>query len=183
MRLRRTALRIVGIGVAVLILVAATQLLLLSFESDPLIGQDRASDIADWIEGRPSPGGAVLVGAGLVVMAIALFVAFCRSFGTDRRVITTRKRNGWTKIDRTTLEDAFERRLEQIDRRNDVNARVRRDGRVDLTVITPDPSRMGPVKELRGAVDEIAENRALPCRSGRITASTPRRLTSRRRVR
>ncbi len=183
MLLRRTALRVVGVGVAALILVAATQLLLLSFETDPLISRGRLGDVVDWIESRPSPGAAVLVGGALVVIALALLVAAVRSVGPDRRVITTRRRHGWTKLDRATLEDAFERHLEHIDRRNDVHVRVRRNGRVDLTIITPDPTVMGAVKELRDGVDEICQERSLPCRSGRIVSSTPRRMTSRRRVR
>ncbi len=183
MLLRRIALRLVGFGVAAIVLVAATQLLLLSFEADPLVSRQRLGDIVDWIQDRPSPGAAVLSGGALVLVGSVLAVAIVRSRGPDRRVITTRRRGGWTKLDRATLEDAIERELEHVDRRNDVRARVRRNGRIDLDIVTPDPTVTGPVKELRDTVDHLSETRSLPCRSGRIVVTTPRRLTARRRVR
>ena len=80
--------------------------------------------------------------------------------GTGRRVITTRHRRGWTKIDRATLEDAIERRLEIIDHRNDIAVRINRRGRVNARLVTPDPSMSGPVQEMRDTIDAQCESRA-----------------------
>ncbi|MCY3560029.1 MAG: hypothetical protein OXH20_02490 [bacterium] len=99
------------------------------------------------------------------------------------RVLTTRRGRGWTKLDRPTLEDAIERRLEAIDRRNDVRVRITRRGRVHVRLVTPDTSAIGPIQEARDAIDEHCAERVLPCRSGRITATVPRRMTRRRQVR
>ena len=183
MNYRRLALRVLGLGVAALVLLAATQLLLLSFESDPLFSRSRIETFNDWVRGRPRPGPGILLGVALAGVSVWLAWAVVKSLGTDRRVITTRRRGGWTKLDRATLEDSIERRLETIDRRNDVDVSITHRGRVDVNIITPDPSALGPVQELRDAIDELCGARALPCRSGRITASVPRRLTARRRVR
>lgn len=183
MSIGRLVLRVLGLAVAAIVLMAATQLLLLSFETDPLFSENQVGDFTDWIERRPRVGGGILVGVALMALATALMWAIARSFGTDRRVITTRRRGGWTKLDRPTIEDAIERRLERIDRRNDVEARVGRRGRVNLTITTPDPSAIGPIRELRDSLDNFCRERALPCRSGRITATTPRRITKRRRIR
>lgn len=169
--------------VAALTLMAATQLLLLSFETDPLLSTNTIDDIAGWIRERPRPGPGILGGLALGVVAGWLGWALVRSFGTDRRVITTRRRRGWTKLDRASLEAAFERRLEAVDRRNDVRVSVSRRGRVDATLVTPDPSAIGPAQELRDVIDETCAARSLPCRSGRIVATVPRRSTARREVR
>ena len=121
------SLRVIGLGVAAIVLMAASQLLMLSFETDPLLAQNT--------------------------------------------------------IDRATLEDAIERRLEIIDRRNDIAVRINRRGRVNARLVTPDPSMSGPVQEMRDTIDAQCESRSLPCRSGRITSTVPRLLTSRRQVR
>jgi len=182
-RYRGLLMRVLGATVAVIVLMAATQLLLLSFETDPLVSRGRIDDVVSWITGRPRTGVAMLSGIALLAVCLVAVLAFVRSFGTDRRVLTTRRRGGWTKLDRGTLEDAIERHVESIDRRNDVRVRVTQRGRVDLTITTPDISAVGPVQELRDAVDEVCVSRSLPCRSGRIVATVPRRVTSRRRIR
>ena len=183
MSLRHPLLRGLGLAVAVIVLMAATQLLLLSFETDPLISEERLADFTGWLENRPRAGIGMLAGIALVALAITLGWAIIRTFGVDRRVITTRREHGWTKLDRPTLEDAIERRLEAVDRRNDVKVNVDRRGKVNLAITTPDPTSTGPVQELREALDTVCEERALPCHSGRITATAPRRLTNRRRIR
>ena len=168
---------------AAIVLMAATQLILVGFESTPLLSAERVDEIAAWLRRPPLPGAAMLAGIGLTAIALGLFVALLSSFGPDRSVITTRRRGGWTKLDRASLEEAIERRLESIDRRNDVDVRIGRRGVVKLDIVTPDPSHMGPAHELREAVDALCDDRALPCRSGRVTTTTPRRTTNRRRVR
>ena len=132
---------------------------------------------------RPLMGPGVLAGGALALLTISLVRAWARMLGTGRRVITTRHRKGWTKIDRDTLEDALERRLEVIDRRNDIVVRINRRSRVNARLVTPDPSVSGPAQEMRDTIDAQCESRSLPCRSGRITSTVPRFLTSRREVR
>lgn len=168
---------------AAIVLTAAAQLLLLAFESSPLIDRDQLEDVTGWIRRRPVVGAGLLAGLALLVGAAGLVLAIGRSFGTDRRVIVTRRREGWTKLDRASLEDAIERRLEAVDRRTDVKARVGRDGRVNLALTTPDPSSTGPMRALREELEELCQERGLPCRVGRVRASTPRRASGRRRVR
>ena len=140
-------------------------------------------DLDRWVRGSPSTGTGIFVGIALVLLALGGMWKFGRMFGTGGRVLTTRRRRGWTKLDRVTLEDAIERQLEAIDRRNDVHVRINRRGRVNVRLVTPDPSTIGPIQEIRDAIDEQCTSRALPCRSGRITATTPRRMTRRRQVR
>ena len=182
-KLWTVSLRVIGLGVAAIVLMAATQLLMLSFETDPLLPQNTIDSLGDWIRRRPLMGPGILAGGALALLTIVLFWSWIRMLGTGRRVITTRHRKGWTKIDRATLEDAIERRLEIIDRRNDIAVRINRRGRVNARLVTPDPSMSGPVQEMRDTIDAQCESRALPCRSGRITSTVPRLLTSRRKVR
>jgi hypothetical protein len=183
MTYRGPILRVLGLGVAVIVLMAATQLLALSFEVNPLISRDRLDDLSSWIRDRPRPGPGILGGVALASLALWLVWAFVRSLGIDRRVITTRRRAGWTKLERTTLEDAVERRLAAIDRRNDLRVSITPRGKINLRIVTPDPSSTGPATELRSAIDDLCAERDLPCRAGRITVSVPRRMTARRRVR
>ena len=183
MSIRGPVVRVLGLSVAAIVLMAATQLLLLSFETDPLFSRERVDDIAGWIRDRPRVGAGMLVGVALGLLALWLLWAIVSTLGTDRPSITTRRRDGWTRIDRATLEDAIERELEAVDRRNDIRVDITRRGRVDLTLTTPDPSRAGPAQELRDVLDRLCEERSLPCRSGRITTTVPRRMTVRRKVR
>ena len=182
-KLLTISLRVVGLGVAAIVLMAASQLLMLPFETDPLLPQNTIDSLGDWIRRRPLMGPGVLAGGALALLTISLVWAWVRMLGTGRRVITTRHRKGWTKIDSATLEDAIERRLEVIDRRNDIVVRINRRGRVNARLVTPDPSVSGPAQEMRDTIDAQCESRSLPCRSGRITSTVPRFLTSRRKVR
>ncbi|MCY3953820.1 MAG: hypothetical protein OXG69_14925 [bacterium] len=177
------SLRAIGAVVAGIVLLAAAQLLMLSFEIDPPLSRGAVDDLTEWVRGSPSTGTGLFAGIALVLLALGGLWQLVRTFGTGGRVLTTRRRRGWTKLDRITLEDAIERRLEAIDRRSDVRVRITRRGQVNVRLVTPDPSAVGPVQELRDAVDEQCAARALPCRSGRITATVPRRMTRRRRVR
>ena len=183
MTLRRIVLRVLGLGVAAIVLVAATQLLLLGFEADPLLSRSRVDSFVRSIQDPVHPGPGILVGLALVGLAALLLGVIVASLRTDRPVLTTRRRGGWTKIDRKTLADALERRLEDVDRRSDLDLEVTRRGRVNVKIVTPDPAAAGPAQELRDAVDDEIERRGLPCRSGRITVNVPRRMTSRRRIR
>lgn len=177
------SLRAIGLVVAGIVLLAAAQLLMLSFEIDPPLSRDAIDDLAGWVRGSPSTGTGIFVGIALVLLALRGVWTFGRMFGTGGRVLTTRRRRGWTKLDRVTLEDAVERQLEAIDRRNDVHVRITRRGQVNVRLVTPDPSAIGPAQEIRDAIDELCTSRGLPCRSGRITATVPRLMKRRRQVR
>lgn len=175
-------LRGVGLAVASLVLAIAVQLLLLGFEATPLIGRGLLEDLTSWIRRRPRVGAGLLGGIGLVLCSVGLWWSLARSLGVDRRVITMRDHDGWTKLDRASLEDAIERHLEGIDRRTDVSAVVGRGGTTRLAITTPDPSPEGPVADIRNGFADLCRERALPCRLDRITVSAPGRRSSRRRV-
>ncbi|MDZ7733914.1 MAG: hypothetical protein U5R31_13370 [Acidimicrobiia bacterium] len=169
---------------ALAVLAVAVQWLLLGFEAEPLMARGRVDDVTDWATDRVSAGAALLAGIALVAVGAAMAWVLWTTRRIDRAVITTRRgRHGWTRIDRSTLEDALTRVLEAVDRRNDIVVRVGRRGRVDLRIVTPDPSAMGSSQELRDSIDELAGARNLPIRAGRITVTLPRRMTARRRVR
>ena len=177
------SLRVIGLVVAGIVLLVAAQLLLLSFEIDPPLSRAAIDDLGEWVRGSPSTGTGLFVGIALALLALGGLWNFGRMLGTGRRVLTTRRWRGWTTLDRITLEDAVERQLEAIDRRNAVRVRVTRRGQVNVRLVTPDPSAIGPAQEIRDAIDAQCTSRALPCRSGRITATVPRRMTRRRQVR
>lgn len=87
------------------------------------------------------------------------------------------------RIDRDSLGASLERRLEPLDRRVDASIAVSRRGRVDLRLVTPDPSVVGPVAEQTTALTEILTDRGLPCRLGNVNVIDVRKLKSRHRVR
>ncbi len=183
--MRRTVVaRALGLTGALLVLAVAVQWLLLGFEADPLLDHGRVRDLTDWIAERPRAGAALFSGIALVMGCLVLLWVLWSTRTLDRLVITTtRARSGWTKIDRLTLGASLTRVLDAIDRRTDLTVHVTRRGRVDLRVVTPDPSSVGSLQELRDAIDALAASRNLPIRSGRITVTVPRRMTARRRVR
>jgi hypothetical protein len=172
----------VGLAVAGIVLTAATQLLLHGFETDPMLSAGTVDSLADWIERRPREGAALLGGIALCLLGVALSWLAWTSRVDHQIAITTRRANGWTKVDRKTLAEALARRLEDIDRRSDVRLTVNRQGRVDLRVVTPDPSISGPIPKYRDAIDQEAGARHLPVRAGRVTTTRPRTMTGRRRV-
>ncbi len=183
MNIHQSILRGVGLAVALVMLAFAIQLLLLGFEASPLIGGEQLDDLTSWLRRRPLVGAGLLAGIGILAVSAGLWWSIARSFGVDRRVITVRERDGWTKLDLPTLEDAIERDLESVDRRNDVTASIGRSGSTRLKITTPDPSAKGPVDELRQRFATLCRERGVPCRLGRVTVSTPRRRTGRRRIR
>jgi hypothetical protein len=176
------SLRLAGLTSAAAMLFAAAQLLLLSFEVDPVLNRSRLGTVVDWISDRPRPGPGILAGLALLVLAAWLVWSFVKSFGPRQRAIRIARHDadGSTRVDVSTLEAAIERHVDSIEPRGDVRVRLKRSGRIDAILTTPDISRTGPSQRLRDAIDEFCIDRSLPCRSGRITVSTPRRV--RRRV-
>jgi hypothetical protein len=173
----------IGLLVAAVALVVAAQWLLLGLEYDPLFDRGRVDDLTDWITGDVRRGAELLVGIAVILAALVVGWTLWQSKGVDRPVITTRRRRGWTKVDRRNLADVIERRLETVDRRSDLEVKLTRRGRVDLRLVTPDPSALGPIQEYRDVIDELATQQHLPIRSGRVVVTVPRRMTARRKVR
>jgi len=182
--MHRTLLRRgIGLLVAAIVLMVAAQWLLLGLEYDPLIDRGQADDLTGWITGDTRKGAELLVGMAMILAALVIGWVLWQSRGVDRPVITTRRRRGWTKVDRRNLADAIERRLVTVDRRSDLEVELTRRGRVDLRLVTPDPSALGPIQEYRDVIDEMATQQHLPIRSGRVVVTVPRRMTARRKVR
>jgi hypothetical protein len=180
---RVLALRAAGLVVAAIVLIAATQFLLHGFETDPLLDAEIIADLSDWITRPPRQGAALLAGTALIILAAGLGWLTWTTRAGHQPVITTRRKNGWTKVDRKTLTSAVTRRLERIDQRSDLDVTIDRRGRVDLHLVTPDPSVGGPLQDYRDAIDEEVARRHLPIRSTRATVTQSQRSTGRRRVR
>ena len=179
---RSLLLRTLGLTVATIVLMLAAQFILLSFETTPLVPEGVVHDIAAWARRRPLPGAGIL--AGLAMSAFALWSFWClvRSLGGDRRTITVRRQDGWTKIDRTGVERLIERALREHDPDLDPTLSVGRRGEVEAEVVTSKPTTVEAADELRAVIDRTCSERSLPCRPDRITMSAPVRRSSRRRV-
>ena len=169
--------RLVGLVVAATLAVAATQLFAIGFETRPLFNDSSLTSIRSWITSRPAPATALLAGMAMAALAIAMFASI--STGQTSPSVRIRRRDGWTRVDRASLADSLERRLESIDRRNSVTVTIGRRGTVDLDITTSDLSIDGPATELPAALAAICDERALPCRPGIVTLK-PRTSAKRR---
>lgn len=172
---RQLALRFVGLCVAVIVLVAAAQMLTLSFGSDPVLDRVGVRAVTRWARRRPSGGAEVLLGLALVALGCWLTLTLITSLRTDRKVLTTRRGDGWTRIDRHTLADSLERSLVRLDPHPTVSVKVRRNGRVDITVTTPSPWPDERLEETSGELKRLIAQRSLPCRPGGVAVKAPRR--------
>lgn len=179
---RTTAPRLLGLGVAAIVTIAATQLLLLSFEVSPLVDPDRVGSISEWIRDRPRTGVAVLSGIAICLVALLLGWFVARGRRSNRSAVVTRRRDGSTRIDRRSLEASIERALDPIDRRVEVQARIRRRS-VRLHLTTPDVRQSGSGHEYGAAFRQLVDTRGLPVRLGRVTVAAPRRTNRARTVR
>lgn len=160
--------RIVGLGVAVTVMVTATQLLSLGLQTTPLLSRATIDTITGPVLGTPSPGVGIMVAVALVgAGALALAGSLWPHRGPA--ALTTRRRSGWTRVDRRSLALAVRRHLEAVDGTSRVEARVGRSGRIDVAVTTSDLSAGGPGAQVRAALDEMVERRHLPVRPGVIT--------------
>lgn len=177
MTYRQLTLRFVGLCVAAAVLVAATQTLKLSVESDPVLGRDGVRDVTRWIGREHSGGAEVLVGLGLIALACWLVWTFIASLRTDQKVLRARRGDGWTRIDRRTLADSLQRSLAAVDSHAAVFVEVRRTGRVDVTMASSSPRPDERLEETRAELDRLIEQRSLPCRPGRMAIKAPRRNT------
>jgi hypothetical protein len=172
--------RIIGLGVAAIVAVAATQLLTLGFETEPLVSRTAVSTVTDWVRRPPQPGAGILAAIAVVLGGIAALLGGLWPRRGSAAIIT-RRRDGWTRIDRKSLQDAIERRLETVDRRSNVKTRVSRSGRIDLAITSIDTDFDGPPAKLRDAVEDLCDQRQLPCRAGTITIKARPPGTRRRR--
>ncbi len=160
---------------AVIVLVAATQMLTLSVASNPVLDRDDVHRVTRWMRDEHSGGAEVLIGLALVAAGCWLAWTLVASSRTDRSVLRIRRGDGWTMIDRRSLADSLERSLGSVDPRASVSVKVRRNRRVDLTVETTSPWPDERLEETRTELRRLVADRSLPCRPGRVAARVPRR--------
>ncbi|MCA1705971.1 MAG: hypothetical protein LC808_23000 [Actinobacteria bacterium] len=172
---RRLAPRLVGLCVAVIVLMAATQLLTLSVSSDPVLDREDVHAVTRWMRRAHNSGAEVLIGLALFAAGCWLAWALVASLGIGRKVLTSRRGDGWTRIDRRSLAESLERSLAPVDPHATVAVNVRRNRRVDLTVVTTSPWPDERLEETRAELERLLGERGLPCRAGRVAAKTPRR--------
>jgi hypothetical protein len=96
--------------------------------------------------------------------------------------ITTRRNDGWTRVDRRSLASAITRHLEKVDQADDIRATVRRNGRVDVVVKTDDVELDDTGRDIGLSLGALCSKRHLPCKAGRIKLTPRRRAKSRSRV-
>ncbi len=171
---RRLVPRLVGLGVAVIVLMAATQLLTLSVGSDPVLDRDDVDAVTRWIRGEHRGGADVLIGLALVAAGCWLVWVLIASLRTDRKVLRTRRRDGWTRIDRRSLARSLERRLATMDPDATLSVQVRRNARVDATVATTSPWPEDRLDAIQAALERLIAERGLPCRPGRVAVRARR---------
>jgi len=163
----RLLARFVGLVLAATLAVAATQLFTIGFETSPLFSEVRLASFQDRVTSRPAPATEILLGAALSLLAVGVLASLFSS--PNPPSLRSRNSNGWTSVDRTSLADSLQRRLEAIDRRSNVNVTIDRRGRIDLNITTTDFSIDGPLTEIPAALASICEERSLPCQPGTVT--------------
>ncbi len=171
---RQLALRLLGGCTALAVLTIAAQLLAISVWSQPFLERGNVRSTADWLRRPHGEGAEVLIGASLVLLAVWLTWAFVSTLRTRRPVVVTRRESGWTRIDRRTLADALERSIGTVVPRARVVVRVRRKGRVDVTLSSADPDAHRYVEDASAELERLITTRGLPCTCGRVETRLPR---------
>jgi hypothetical protein len=171
---RQLALRLLGSCAGLAIVAIAAQLLAISLGTQALLGQGDVDATVDWIRRSHGDGAEVLVGAALVALAVWFTWAFVSTLRTRRPVVVTRRESGWTRIDRRTLAGSLERSIGLVVPRARIAVRVRRKGRVDVTIFTRDPDSAHYVEESLAELERLITERGLPCTVGRVEARLPR---------
>ncbi len=179
--LPRTAVRFLNVCVALIVALLAAQLLFIGFESEPLVSAQTLDSTTSWVERRPLAGAGILTGIGGVALGVAGLIGSLLPQKRTPASVTTRRQDGWTKLDRSSLEAAIERDLGALDPQTAVTTRVHRSGRVDIDIDTIDVAADGTAVDVRNAFEELVEQRHLPCRAGTI-AVRPSRSRRRSRV-
>jgi len=120
--IRTIVLRILGLMVAATLGLAATSLVAFGLERRVPWLSDGIRSFVDWVRTPPLEGAAVLAGAGLVVLAIAIamVVAARRIRGVRNLEKATA---GSTDIDMGSVADALELSLRPIDPKVQVTSR------------------------------------------------------------
>jgi len=181
----RTITRLCGFAACASVVVIAAQWLSISFGWDPLVDPDTVARRADRIAGSLREGPAMLAAVGVEVVGVICLVSWLLAMRHPMSDDTFRvgARKDRLRLDRDSLAASLERRLDPLDQRVDTSVEISRRGRVDLRVVTPDPSITGPAAEHANALSEILTERGLPCRLRKLDVIDVRRLKSRHRVR
>jgi hypothetical protein len=181
----RVIARICGFAACASVVALAAQWLSISFGWDPLVGTDTVDRWTDRIGGPLREGPAMLAAIGVVAAGGLCFGAWLLTLHHPMRDDTFRAgtRRDRVRIDRDSLAASLERRLEHVDQRVDASVQVSRRGRVDLRVVTPDPSVSGPAAEHAAELGKVLTERGLPCRVRKVDIVDVRRVKSRHRVR
>lgn len=181
----RIIARVCGFAACAIAVAVAAQWLSLSFGWDPLVETATVDRWADRIAGPVREGPAFLAAVGVVALGLLGLFAWALTFRHPMSDDTFRvgPRGNLVRIERNSLAASLERRVEHLDRRVDASVDVSRRGRVDLKVVTPDPSATGPAAEHAAEISKILTERGLPCRLRRVDVIDVRRLKSRHRVR
>lgn len=181
----RILVRVCGLVACAIVVVLAAQWLSISFGWDPLVSSDTIDERTNSIGGPLREGPAMLAAVAVGVIGLLAAAAWLMSFRHPSRDHTFRAgpRSQRLRIDRDSLAASLERRLEPIDRRVDASVSVTRRGRVDLRIVSPDPSMTGPAAEHSAALADVLTQRSLPCRVGTVDVVDVRKLKSRHRVR
>jgi len=171
----RTAARLANIVVAFLVALLATQLLSIGFEAAPPLSEGTIESTTDWIRRPPLAGAGILIGIILTTLGVVVLVGAFWPTRMSTPSITTRRRDGWTRLDRTSLTAAIDRELAAVDATAHVSTVVHRSGRVDLAIDSLDAAVDGPGSKVRAALDDLVERRRLPCQVGTVSIQ-PRRV-------
>jgi hypothetical protein len=176
--LPRKVARLANIAVAAIFALVATQLLIIGFESEPPLA-GTVESITDWIRRPPLAGAGALLGVLLTTLGVVVLAGAFWPLRLSTPSITTRRSDGWTRLDRSSLSAALDRELAAVDTTAEVSSVVHRSGQVDLEIDSLDAAVDGPGTKIRAALDELVDRRHLPCRVGKISIQ-PRRATRRR---
>lgn len=181
----RLTARVCGFVACASVVALAAQWLSISFGWDPLVAIGTVEQRTADIKGSLRDGPAIIAAVGVVLVGLLCLGAWLLAMRRPARDDTFRvgaRRDG-LRIDRDSLGASLERRLEPLDRRVDSTVAVSRRGRVDLRLVTPDPSVTGPAAEQSAALTDILTERGLPCRLRDVKIIDVRKLKSRHRVR
>lgn len=176
---RQVALRVLGILVALAVLAVAAQYLVLAVSDQALLPRDDVRATARWVARSHGDGTEILVGIGLVLVGLLLAWAFVSTIGASRRVITTRRANGWTRVDRASLAPSIQRVVDPEFPRDDVAVRLARRRQVGAVVRTDDVHPNEVVAAVQAEIERTIESRALPLQAGRVESRRLHRQPSR----
>ena len=176
---RSFALRMLGIVTAIAVLAVGAQWLTLGAADRFLLGSRDVDDLVRWLRRSHGEGAEVLVGVALVALGGWFAWAFLTATSAAARpTLVTRRGPGWTRVDRRRLAGAIERHLDRALPGANVDVRVTRRRRADVTVRSTEPFVGYMAEQVDEALETIMRSYALPCSKGRVVIDSvgPRRL-------